>query len=212
MHRLLKLALALVLLGPLLVSAQTTVYKQRDAQGRLIFSDRPISRDAQTTSNRPASGPAAAEAAPTLPTALRDIMSRYPVTIYTAKDCQPCDNGRALLMAKGIPFSERTVLTPEDGQALTRLSGSLTVPVLTIGNEQLKGYSESSWTDYLAAAGYPAQSSLPAGYRNPEPRPMVDIRPTKEPSVPQPIAPATTPAPLVQPAGPSSQNPAGIIF
>ncbi len=207
----LTLALTSALLGPGLVWAQTTIYKQRDAQGRLIFSDRPISQDAQVSENRPASSATATNGAAALPVALRDVVARFSVTLYSAKDCQPCDNGRAMLTARGVPFSEKTVLTPEDGQALTQLSGGLTVPLLTIGSQQLKGFSESSWSDYLLAAGYPPQSALPAGYSNPAPRPMVEPQPAPTPA-PAPVVRPTPVAPSPVPAGAGSQNPAGIIF
>lgn len=207
---LLTFVFASVLIGPTTALAQTTIYKQRDTQGRLIFSDRPISKDAQTTTNWLSSGPGASDVEAPLPAALGAVVTRYPVMLYTAKDCPPCEVGRTLLKARGIPFSERTVFTPEDGQALSRLSGGLTVPLLTIGSQQLKGFSETSWTEYLSAAGYPAQSALPPGYRYSEPRPLVDVQPAQASvAPPAPVAPVITPAPQQAPSG---QNPAGIIF
>ena len=212
-QHLIRLFIVLVSSVPMLATAQTTIYKQRDSQGRLVFSDRPISLDAQASIARAAAGPASEGASTDLPPTLRDVVSRYPVTLYTAKDCLPCDNGRKLLLARGIPHSEKTVLTPEDGQALTKLSGGLSVPLLTIGSQQLKGFSETSWTDYLSAAGYPARNTLPASYQPPAPRPMVELASPKPAEQPEAaVPPAATGTVTPQPSGPTTQNPAGIIF
>jgi hypothetical protein len=54
---------------------------------------------------------------------------------------------------------------------LQRLSGDTSVPFATIGSQQLKGFSDVEWTQFLNAAGYPQTSVLPASYRPPPPRP-----------------------------------------
>ncbi|TAG29021.1 MAG: glutaredoxin family protein, partial [Verrucomicrobia bacterium] len=77
--------------------------------------------------------PAASGGDPSLPLELRQAAARYPVTLYTAADCPPCDSGRKLLQQRGIPYSERRVTSDEDAQALERLVGGRTVPSLTIG-------------------------------------------------------------------------------
>ena len=40
------------------------------------------------------------------------------------------------------------------------------------GGQQLKGYSDLEWKQYLDAAGYPKSSQLPSGYRNPPAAPL----------------------------------------
>ena len=69
-----------------------------------------------------------------------------PVTLYTSSDCAPCNSGRSLLNARGIPYSEKLINTAEDGEALKRLSGDMTLPFLTIGAQQIKGYFDAEWT------------------------------------------------------------------
>ncbi|MFP5486644.1 MAG: NrdH-redoxin, partial [Gammaproteobacteria bacterium] len=86
--------------------------------------------------------------------------------------------------------------------------GSL--PLLTIGAQQIKGYSDAEWTQSLDAAGYPKQSLLPSSYRRPAPAPLVAVKPA-------PAAPAATvdkapPAPPPIPVAPPVTNPAGIRF
>lgn len=183
--------------------------------GRVTFTDQPL------PSGRPAgtsATPGAASAGGVqLPFELRQIASRYPVVLYTGKDCAPCNSGRNLLNARGIPYSEKTVQTPEDAEALRRIAGEAALPVLTIGGQRLRGFSDPEWTQYLNAAGYPAQSALPPGYRRPAPAPLVTVVPVPgtaaptqaEPGAAPPAAPA---APAEIPVQPPATNPAGIRF
>lgn len=204
-------ALGLLLLAGM--AAAQGLYRSVDANGRVTYSDR-----APTASSAP-TGPASAsnvsEPSSALPYALRQTLQRYPVTLYTQNDCEPCATGRTLLQMRGVPFEERTVSTPQDTAALERLSGQNALPLLTIGSQQLKGFSDSEWSRYLDAAGYAAGVQLPAGYRAPPAQPLVAV---------MPAAPATDPAPgrasprqrVVPPPPPSGtptpNNPSGIRF
>lgn len=197
------------------VSAQG-VYRIVGPDGKVSFSDQP-----QPAASRPAgsSAPAGAAGAPSavaqLPFELRQVNSRFPVTLYTSRDCAPCNSGRNLLNARGIPYTEKTVDTAQDSDALKRLSGELSLPFLTIGGQQIKGYSDNEWTKFLDAAGYPKQSALPSSYRRPAPSPLVEIR-TEEAATPTgaPAGASTraAPAPSQVPVAPPAQNPAGIRF
>ena len=42
-----------------------------------------------------------------------------------------------MLSARGVPFTEKTVTSNEDVEALKRLGGTSSVPFLTIGGQQL---------------------------------------------------------------------------
>ena len=186
------------------------VFRIIGPDGRVTFSDKPPvepkAKAAATAS--PAGGTTAGGAA--LPYELRQVAGKYPVTLYTGENCVPCGSGRAMLTSRGIPFTERTVATAEDAQALQRLSGDNTLPLVSIGGQQLKGYSDSEWTQYLDAAGYPKTSVLPAGYRNTTPTPLVAAQrptPAQAPAAAAPTA-AVTPPPAVD----SGSNPAGIRF
>ncbi|ABM57677.1 DUF4124 domain-containing protein [Verminephrobacter eiseniae] len=202
--------LASLLLTLACASAQAqTVYRIVGPDGKVSFSDRPPP-DAKAQPVR-APAPAAANGA-ALPYDLRQIVNRFPVTIYTGDDCAPCASVRIMLTARGVPFTERTVSSNEDIAALQRLSGSSSLPFGTIGGQQLTGYSDTEWTQYLDAAGYPKQSQLPGNYRRPAPSPLVAIK-AVEPAAPQ----NRTPAPAERVAapvndGPTPSNPAGIRF
>lgn len=193
------------------------VYRIVGPDGKVTFSDRP---PAEPNAQPPRAATSAAPAAENtgnngaLPYQLRQIANRFPVTLYTGSDCAPCASARNLLAARGIPFAERTVSTNEDIAALQRLSGSSSLPFGTIGSQQLTGFSESEWGQYLDAAGYPKQSQLPRNYRQPAPTPLVAVK-AAEPAAPA----APEPAPSARPAppapvndGPTPSNPAGIRF
>jgi glutaredoxin len=96
------------------------------------------------------------------------------VTLYTGNNCLPCDNGRQWLQQRGIPSVERRITTEDDAVALERAVGGRTVPALTIGTQPLRGFSESDWTAYLDAAGYPRVSMLPRNWQAAPAVPLAD--------------------------------------
>ena len=213
MPRYARLPFVLLALAAGAVSAQQ-VYRQVAPNGKVTFSDQPPAANA-----RPAAAPAGAApidsgsgSGTALPYELQQVAQRYPVTIYTRDECAPCDAGRSLLSTRGVPFNERQIKTAEDSDALLRLSGQNSLPVLAIGGQQLKGFSDGEWSQYLDAAGYPKSIRLPAGYRNAPAQPMVALRAAPVPT------PATSPATVAPPPraappeGPTPSNPAGIKF
>lgn len=212
-------ALAAVTMGSLLcgLAAAQGVYRIVGPDGKVTFSDQPPPA-AQAKPVAGASGgsagaaPAGGNAA--LPFELRRVAGQFPVTLYTGKDCSPCNSGRNLLNSRGIPYVERTVTTPEDAAALTRLAGEPTVPVLTIGSQQIKGYSDVQWGQYLDAAGYPKQSQLPANYRRPQPEPLVAVQSAVPAAATQAAPPQASqgPATASRPAEIPVQPPSGIRF
>jgi len=195
------------------------VYRIVGPDGRVTFSDQPpATAGARPVGSTGSTGSTAApDSAAQLPFQLRQVVARYPVTLYTAKGCAPCNSGRNLLNARGIPYTEKLIDTPEDGEALKRLSGEASLPFLTIGGQQMKGYSDTEWTQFLDAAGYPKTSSLPTNYRRPAPTPLVAARPIAAPPVAgapasNTAAPTTPPQSAEVPVVPPVNNPAGIRF
>jgi glutaredoxin len=185
------------------------VYRIVGPDGRVSFSDQP-----QPSANaRPVTGNASSASASgaQLPFELRQISSRYPVTLYTSAECAPCNSGRNLLNARGIPYAEKTLSTAEDAEALKRLTGQASLPFLTIGSQQIKGYSDGEWTQFLDAAGYPKQSALPPGYRRAAATPLVAVQAAGTGSTPN-TAPAQPAASIEPPVTPAASNPAGIRF
>ena len=217
----LKLALAgtvaaLVALTASAAHAQT-VYRIVGPDGKVTFSDKPPVTASNVTA-RSGNGKAL-DANPqngSLPYELRQIATRYPVALYSGAGCVPCNAGRLLLQGRGIPYTEYTISSNEDVEALQRLSGERSLPFLTIGGQKIKGYAEAEWTQTLNAANYPTTSQLPGNFRYPAPKPLVST---------QKLAPApdagetreaaeepTAAAPAAPVVGPSPSNPTGIKF
>ena len=169
------LTLAVVTAGFLAgVTQAQQVYRSVGPDGKVTFSDRaPVASSANVSAT--SANAAGGQATAGLPFELRQVASKYPVTLYTGDNCAPCNAGRSMLTSRGIPFAERTVTTAEDSQALQRMTGESSLPFVTIGSQQLKGFSDAEWTQYLNAAGYPAASALPTSYRAPAPAPLVSI-------------------------------------
>ena len=218
---LLALAAAASLASPLAQAQQ--VFRIVGPDGKVTFSDRapPPSTNHAKASETGAGASASAVAttgttAAGLPFELRQVALKYPVTLYTGESCAPCGAARSMLTSRGIPFNEKTVNTGEDAQALKRLSGDTSLPFLTIGAQQLKGFSDAEWTQFLNAAGYPARSVLTVSYRLPAPTPLV-AQVTAAPAAASPASEATTevtPAntrPAMRSPEPKG-NPAGIRF
>ena len=189
------------------------LYKVVGPDGRITYTDRPPSdTSARVTTLDRGESILESPAPDALPLALRQTATRFPVTLYTTTDCPPCDAGRALLVQRGVPFTEKLIVSDDDAQAMDRTLGTRTVPALTIGAQALRGMSESEWTAYLDAAGYPRASQLPRGWQAPAATPLAarsSAAPASAPAraaAPQRAAPVPAPAVLPPPA------PGGIRF
>jgi glutaredoxin len=195
--------------------AQQT-YRVVGPDGRVTFTDRPPADTNAKVSNARVPASAAADDTAGLPASLRPVVSRFPVTIYTSERCDPCAALRAQLRTRGVPFTERTVATQADIDALRRLAGTDSLPYVTIGQQRQPGYSPEELADLLDTAGYPKQSVLPTAYRNPAPRPLVAVAPATAASAPEsgnaeaPRRRAPASAAVAPP--PPPPNPAGIRF
>lgn len=192
-RRLTRAALAVACL--LAATPSFALYKVVGPDGKITYTDRPPTAAEGRVS--PISGRAAgsADSAPALPAELREAASRYPVTLYTlANGCEPCEAARALLRQRGVPYSERQVVTPEDSDAFVKLTGGRDAPVLSIGAQQLKGLTPDTWNSYLDSAGYPKASKLPPGYAFASPQPLTERREAAPPTGRAAPAPAAAPA------------------
>ena len=190
-------------------AAAQVPYKVVSPDGKVTYTDRPVvaqpGTQMQALKRDAIAGSAAA--GPPLPANLRAVQVRFPVTVYTTGECASCDSGRRLLQGRGVPYVERLVASEDDVDALQRLSGGRSLPVLTVGGQTLRGFSESDWLATLDLAGYPKESRLPRGWQAPAPEPLV----ARVPAV-APRAPDEARAPG-EPAFPqAASDPSGIRF
>lgn len=157
------------LLSGLLAPAAWGAYKIVGPDGRITYTDRPPAGEAVQTLGKPRAGVSAVA----LPYELQQVVNRHPVTLYTARDCAVCEASRQLLQSRGVPYTEKTVDTPEDVSAFNAQENSNKLPTLKVGGKQIIGLQPSEWNAYLDAAGYPQQSKLPHGYAQPAATPLV---------------------------------------
>ena len=190
------------------------VYRIVGPDGKVTFSDQPPPDTAKAAAPvaRAASNTNAPAAGGRLPLELRKVASQFPVVLYSGKDCAPCDSGRNMLTSRGIPFAEKTVDNAESAAALKQLSGQSSIPLLTIGAQQLKGYSDATWGQYLNAAGYPKESALPRGYRNPGATPLAEAKQAVAPAGNAPAAEAPDGAAAPEREVPVAPTTSGIRF
>jgi len=145
-------------------AAQTTVYKWTDKDGKVHFSDSLPEADVNASQKQMGGGgPDNAN----LPYPTQLAAQRYPVTLYTTANCGDyCASARNLLEKRGIPYTERDPQrSATDGDALKKLVGGLSVPVLVVGDNPINGYQEDMWNSALDSAGYlrtrlPGQGSM----------------------------------------------------
>ena len=143
-------------------TASAQIYKWVDAKGVTHYSDTPpASKQAQV---KPYGG-ADAVLVP-LPYELARAARTSPVTLYTMPQCSSCDAGRALLKARGIPFTEKTVTTAADQDKAREAGSDGQLPLLLVGRSKLVGFQSADWDSALTNAAYPVKSMLPSRYRH----------------------------------------------
>jgi glutaredoxin len=207
------------------------LYKVVGPDGRVTYTDRPPSgapavpvgatsapRGAAAASAASADAsatPAAdARAMASWPLPLREAATKFPVTLYTAAGCTPCDDARRLLQRRGVPYSERLVRTEEDARRLEQLTGARLVPAARVGRQALSGLQEQDWQAWLDTAGYPRTRVLPASW---QPGPATPLTPPGRALATAPGASAAASAAMPRPAtrlpvADPGPGPAGIRF
>lgn len=175
---------------PLLVllvaaGAQAQMYKWVGPDGKITYSDTPPPRAASRVETK--SLPDNAPSTSGLPFELAEAVKNSPVTLYTAGDCAPCEEGRKLLAGRGIPFSEKTVTSQEDLAKLRQLDSQERIPLLTVGRSKERGFEAGAWNAALTAAGYPRSNQLPKNYRQPAAQAVVPASAAPEQAASVPV-------------------------
>lgn len=137
-------------------SAWPETYRWVDpASGRTVISDTPPPPTARAVSR--AGNDAGGE--PSQPFAVRRAAAHFPVTLYTAADCETeCRQARELLTGRGIPFAEKKLEKPQDAEELKKLVGDPFVPSLQVGRESVRGFRAEAYHQLLDLAGYPSRA------------------------------------------------------
>lgn len=126
-----------------------------------------------------------------VPYSVQLAAKNHPVTLWI-NDCGPaCNNARAHLNRRGVPYTERN--PQSDFDAFRKVSPDANLPLLQVGTTRVTGYLESEWDNTLDYAGYPRTA------------PIVRAKPPAKPAADaaKPLAdgaPAVTGAPAAPPA------------
>ena len=87
---------------------------------------------------------------------LKQIARKNPVVLYTAPNCNSCDNARRYLDDLKIPYTDKNAQgNDEVSEELRRVSGALSVPVISVGKKVLTGFTKPWLESELKKAGYP---------------------------------------------------------
>ena len=151
MKRIMLLAL---ILGSSWVHAQSA-YRWVDQEGKLHYSEALPPQGAREVEILRLEARAVA---PELPYFLRLAVEKHPVTLHVTATCgAPCKTGRDYLNGRGIPFTEKPVVTDADLLALRQLIGieNVPVPLMQVGTKTAAGFLETEWSSLLDDAGYP---------------------------------------------------------
>jgi glutaredoxin len=177
--------IAIFLLACVTTPVEAQLYKWVDKDGNVTYTDLPPPKDVKDARKKDYGD----NVTPSddLPYSVRDAVRRNPVTLYANACGDPCDKARALLGARGIPFTDRNPETDQSAtDALKEAAGGLSVPTLIIGARVLKGFADSEWQDALTSSGYPRTNP---GIRAALPAPKPAVTPATAPAA-APAAPA----------------------
>jgi glutaredoxin len=161
-----------VLLGAA-CAASAQMYRWTDEKGRVHVTDTPPPPSAKAVQKKSFSGGGtAAPDSAGQPYALQLAAKSFPVTLYTARECEPCGAARNLLNSRGVPFREVLVVDEPQQEELRKVAGALAVPSVTVGSNLQKGFEESAYHSLLDIAGYPKPGILsPRNQAEPKPAP-----------------------------------------
>lgn len=159
--------------------AAAQAYRWVDEQGRVHYTQSPPPPQAKGVQRKDfRAGPSGTAE---LPYATQLAAKNYPVTLYTQADCGSlCDQARAVLVKRSVPFREVNVLTQKDIDEVKKISGGEGLPLVVVGSLFQSGYHEGLINSLLDTAGYPAAA----------PRVPVDTLRKAEPTAPPQPAPA----------------------
>ncbi len=153
-----------------------TYYRSIDKDGKVHYGEKPVEGADDVATLKPRAEPTSRDS---LPFETRRAKEKYPVTLYIADECADgCKQAREYLLKRGIPFTEKKLVTVEDVAAFKSETASDRLPVVKIGKKVLTGYLQSQWSSELDSAGYP--QSAPYGMRSAiQPEPVLKINKTQ---------------------------------
>lgn len=150
-----KINIMLILMIPALFIATaeaTRLFKVVDQYGNVSYQSRPAPLDPGVISEEKDFNIGKEKS----DNSLASIARKNPVIIYSAPNCNSCNEARDFLDSLKIPYTDKNAQASiEVSNELKKVSGALTVPVITIGKKVLQGYTRPWLESELDKAGYP---------------------------------------------------------
>lgn len=138
--------------------AAAQLYRWVDEKGNVEWRDTPPPATAKKVEQRRIN--VGTTPASDLPYSVQQAVKNFPVTLW-ATDCGPiCDQARAHLNKRGVPYTDKNPQADVDGFKKAS-GGSLEIPLLFIGSNRLTGYLAAEWDVALDTAGYPKTALIP---------------------------------------------------
>ncbi len=144
------------------LTAQAQLYRWTDESGKVHYTDTPPPVGAKNVEKKGPARAAGTEGASAAQQsyALQQAVKKFPVTIYTSKECgDPCKKGLEYLKKRGVPYAEKVVAKQEEIEELIKVAGAPRVPAMVVGVTVLKDYEEQGWSEALDTAGYPKSAA-----------------------------------------------------
>lgn len=160
MKRYIQLATLLLVVA----SAYAGLYRSIDKDGKVHYSDTPPPDEADYEELKIGKPPVAEEG---MSYETRRAKENFPVTLYVFNKCgSSCDQAREFLNKRGIPFTEKNLVTKDETLEFYKISGGSEMPAMTVGTTWVKGFLDTQWNNELDIAGYPKTNFT---YRAPQP-------------------------------------------
>lgn len=147
LERALRALCAVALLSFSAVPFAQVLYLGKDSDGRTRITNIPPAQSESATAAREAESARPSTAAAPKPQAA----PRAQVTLYSTSWCGYCAQARALFRSEGVAFVEHDVERSAEARAQHRALGGRGVPLIVIGNQTFKGYSERKIRAALAS-------------------------------------------------------------
>ena len=153
-----RVAIGLLLVIVSSVALAGNLYRWVDSSGKVQYTDQPPPPSAKNVQEKNFSANVIENDA--LSYEASRASKRYPVVLYATNCGASCDQARALLKQRGIPYTAKNPETiKDDAESLKKLIGVLEVPVLVVGKKPLKGFEADGWNAALDEVGYPKTAS-----------------------------------------------------
>ena len=159
-----SIALLMLLASTASMAQVQQVYRYVDAEGRIVYSDKPPPPNARDAQAKRIGGNSIETS--DLSYATQQAQERFPVTLYTFACGVVCDTAQGLLNKRGVPHTVIDVSQGDGAEKLKRLTGGLDAPAMQVGDQHALGFNESKWQNLLNDAGYPktpAPRTTPVG-------------------------------------------------